>query len=115
MKQKLLLVTLLSLVRLSSTSEPAFKRLDGSTITSGQLDATVTRLMAAAKVTGVAIAIINDRGIVYLRTYGSRDKARSLPLTPDSVMSGASWTKAAFATMVMQLVGEGVLDLDKPV
>jgi CubicO group peptidase (beta-lactamase class C family) len=91
------------------------KRLDGSTISAPEIDATVTRLMHAAKVTGVGIAILNDRKIVYLKSYGFRDKEKALPLTPDSVMSGASLTKVAFADMVMQLVQEHMLELDKPV
>jgi CubicO group peptidase (beta-lactamase class C family) len=71
--------------------------------------------MNPAKVTGVGIAILNDGKIVYLKTYGFRDLKKSRPLTPDSVMSAASFTKVAFAYMVMQLVQEGVLDLDRPV
>lgn len=91
------------------------KRLDGSTISAADIDATVTRLMRAAKVTGVGIAILNDQKIVYLKSYGFRDKEKALPLTPDSVMAGASLTKVAFADMVMQLVQERTLELDKPV
>jgi CubicO group peptidase (beta-lactamase class C family) len=91
------------------------KRLDGSTISAAEIDATVTRLMHAAKVTGAGIALFNERKVVYLKAYGFRDKEKALPLTPDSVMSGASFTKVAFAYLVMQLVQEGVLDLDKPV
>src|SRR5262249_38364267 len=44
-----------------------------------------------------------------------RDKDKNLPLTEDSVMTAASFTKVAFAYMVMQLVQEKKLDLDKPV
>jgi len=91
------------------------KRLDGSTISASEIDATVTRLMRAAKVTGVGIAILNDQKVVYLKAYGYRDKEKALPLTPDSVMSAASFTKVAFADMVMQLVQERVLELDKPI
>jgi CubicO group peptidase (beta-lactamase class C family) len=94
---------------------PSVKRLDGSTITASEVDATVTRLMAGAKVTGVGLALLNDRKIVYLKAYGFRDKENQLPLTPDSVMSAASLTKVTFTYMVMQLVEEGVLNLDKPV
>lgn len=90
-------------------------RLDGSTISASEIDATVTRLMRAAKVTGVGIAILNDQKVVYLKAYGYRDKEKALPLTPDSVMSAASFTKVAFADMVMQLVHERVLELDKPI
>jgi CubicO group peptidase (beta-lactamase class C family) len=91
------------------------KRLDGSTITPAEIDATVTRVMRAAEVTGVGIAIFNNNRIVYLKAYGVRDKEKNLPLTPDSVMTSASLSKSAFATVVMQLVEEGVLSLDKPV
>jgi len=94
---------------------PAIKRLDGSMFTAAEIDGTVTRLMNAARITGAGIAILNDGKIVYLRTYGFRDLKKSRPLTPDSVMSAASFTKVAFAYMVMQLVQELVLDLDKPV
>jgi len=91
------------------------KRLDGSRIATAQIDATVTRLMTAAEVTGVSVAILNDGEVAYLKTYGVRDKEKNLPLTPDSIMTGASLTKVAFAYMVMQLVQEKRLNLDKPV
>ena len=58
---------------------------------------------------------MNDDKVVYLKTYGLRDKEKHLPLTPDSVMTAASLTKPVFATMVMQLVHERIIELDKPV
>jgi CubicO group peptidase (beta-lactamase class C family) len=91
------------------------KRLDGTTITPAEIDATVTRLMTAAKVPGAGIAILVDGKIAYLKAYGSRDKQQNLVLTTASVMSGASFTKVAFAYLVMQLVEQGSLGLDKPV
>jgi CubicO group peptidase (beta-lactamase class C family) len=93
----------------------SIKRLDGSAIAASEIDETVSRLMHAAKVTGAGIAILNQGEVVYLKAYGFRDMKKSLPLTPDSVMSAASFSKVAFAYMVMQLVQEGILDLDKPV
>jgi CubicO group peptidase (beta-lactamase class C family) len=93
----------------------SIKRLDGSAITASEIDGTVSRLMHAARVTGAGIAILNDGKTVYLKTYGFRDLKNSRPLTPSSVMSAASFSKVAFAYMVMQLVQEGVFDLDKPV
>ena len=95
--------------------QSAVKRLDGSTITPAEIDETVTRLIRAAEVTGVGIAILNDAKIAYQKTYGVRDKEKNLPLTRDSVMTAASFSKVAFAYLVMQLVDEEVLNLDKPV
>ncbi|HXJ91921.1 MAG TPA: serine hydrolase [Terriglobia bacterium] len=99
----------------ASSAQRAVRRLDGSSISPAQIDETVTRLMRAAEVPGVGIAIFNDGHVAYLKTYGVRDKEKNLPLTGDSVLTAASFTKVAFAYMVMQLVHEKVIDLDKPV
>jgi CubicO group peptidase (beta-lactamase class C family) len=90
-------------------------RLDGSTISAAEIDATMTRLMKAGEVTGAGIAILNNGKVAYLKAYGFRDKEKNLPLTVDSVMSAASISKVAFAYLAMELVDDGVLDLDKPV
>ena len=98
-----------------ATERANIQRLDGSLISSVQIDRTVTRLMKAGQVQGLGIAVFNDGNIVYLKAFGFRDKERRLPLTVDSTMSAASFSKVAFAFLVMQLVGEGMLDLDRPV
>ncbi len=117
MKRGLLLCAICALIVVvaAAAQNVTVKRLDGSTITSAEFDATVTRVMHAAEVPGAAIALFNDGKVAYLKTYGLRDKDNNLPLTPDSVMTAASLSKVAFAYMVMQLVDEGSLDLDKPV
>jgi CubicO group peptidase (beta-lactamase class C family) len=116
MRLTLLLVLAAALAALAKTEDQeGIKRLDGSRITPSEIDGTVIRLMKAAEVTGVGIAIFNDGTIAYLKAYGVRDKEKNLPLTIDSVMSAASFSKVAFAYMVMQLVDRGALDLDKPV
>ncbi len=71
--------------------------------------------MQGAHVTGAGIAVFHHRKIVYLKAYGTRDAEKSLPLTPDSVMTSASLSKAAFAALVIRLVHEHVLNLDKPI
>jgi len=91
------------------------KRLDGSSIKPVEIHETVSRLMKAAEVTGAGLAVFDDGKIALLKAFGVRDKERNLPLTVDSVMSAASFSKVAFAYMAMQLVDEGILDLDKPV
>jgi len=117
MKRALLCIAMIAAtgVPRPAVAQPSIARLDGSTITAAEIDATVTHLMQAAEVTGVGIAILNHGNIAYLHGYGFRDKDKKLPLTVDSVMSGASFSKVAFAYMVMELVDQGVLDLDRPV
>ena len=94
---------------------PEVNRVDGSKITRSEIDSTVAKLMQAAEVPGVGLALFNNGQLVYLKAYGIRDKEKNLPLTVDSVMTGASLSKVAFAYLVLQLADERVLDLDKPV
>lgn len=91
------------------------RQLDGSRIANTEIDATVTRLMNDADVTGLALVIFDHGVPVYMRAYGVRDKEKNLPLTVDSVMSAASFSKIAFAYLVMKLVDDGTINLDKPV
>lgn len=94
---------------------PMLKRLDGSRISIAEIEQAVTRLMREARVTGLSLAILNDNKVVYVKSFGFRNREEQMPLTENTVMYGASFTKAVFAYMVMQLVAEGILDLDRPI
>jgi CubicO group peptidase (beta-lactamase class C family) len=95
--------------------KPLVRRLDGLEFGADVVDKTVVLLMKEARVPGLALAIINDGEIVHLKGYGFRDVARRLPMTEDTVLVGASFTKSAFAFAVMQLVDEGAFALDRPI
>ena len=77
-------------------------------------DDEVRSLMARENVQGLALATIDRGRVVSVQAYGKRSVERGLPLTPQTVMYGASLTKAAFSYMLLQLVDEGKLDLDAP-
>jgi CubicO group peptidase (beta-lactamase class C family) len=89
--------------------------LDGRTLTPDAIDQSVTRAMANARVTGVAVALINNGTVVYQRAYGLRNAETREPLTTASTMYAASFTTAMFAHLVMQLVEKRTLDLDRPI
>jgi len=76
------------------------------------IDSKVPALMAREKVQGLALAVIDAGHVEYVRTWGYRNVAQRLPLETESVMYGASLTKAAFAYYVLTLVDERRLDLD---
>lgn len=95
--------------------EKKVRRLDGVELAPDQVAQKIELLMTAAKVTGLGVAIINKDDVVYQRAFGMADAEHGRPLREDSVMYAASFTKAMFATLVMQLEKEGVLDLDKSI
>jgi CubicO group peptidase (beta-lactamase class C family) len=88
---------------------------DGRSVRPETIDAEARRLMAAAHVNGLAMAVIDDGRVVYVNSWGHRNVEKGLPLQRDTVMYGASITKFVFGYLVMQLVEEGKVDLDKPI
>ncbi|MEO1336562.1 MAG: serine hydrolase domain-containing protein [Myxococcota bacterium] len=94
---------------------PAFVRADGVALTTAEIDLRIESLMAAADVIGLGVALLDHTGVRYLKAYGMADVARGRRLDPDTVMYGASLTKAAFAYAVMTLVDEGRVELDRPI
>ena len=77
------------------------------------IDAEVQKVMADTHANGLAIAVIDHGRVKYAQAYGIRD-AKGDPLQTDTVMYGASLTKAVFAYTVMKLVDQGKLKLDAP-
>ena len=82
--------------------------------TAAVIDATVAHAMASTGAKGLALAVIDDGRPVYVKSFGIRNP-KGDPLRTDTIMYGASLTKALFAFTVMQLVDEGKLDLDTPI
>ncbi|WP_305014076.1 serine hydrolase domain-containing protein [Hymenobacter mellowenesis] len=113
MRLPLLALTLAAAPALAQQA-PAFHTLDGRTLRPADIDRTVQQLMDSALVPGLAVALLENNKVRYLHTYGYRNLATKAPLEPQTAMYGASLSKAVFAYLVMQLVQEKRLDLDKP-
>ncbi|MBC7904337.1 MAG: beta-lactamase family protein [Gemmatimonadaceae bacterium] len=97
-----------------SAQKNTIVRLDNSKITEKDLDQKINNLIKAASVHGLAISIFNDNKPVYKKTFGYKDVPRKLPIAGSTNIYGASLSKAVFAVLVMKLVEEKILDLDKP-
>jgi CubicO group peptidase (beta-lactamase class C family) len=78
-----------------------------------KIDSEVRAAMARTGARGLALAVVEQGKPVFVRAWGHRNAAGD-PLQSDTIMYGASLTKAVFAYTVMQLVEEGRLDLDRP-
>ena len=98
-----------------ASAETAVRGFDGNPVSVERIDREATRMMAAARVQGLAMAVIDDGKVVWAGSWGLRNVEKKLPLQTDTILYGASLTKLAFAYMVLQLVDEGTLDLDRAV
>ena len=99
----------------TASVEAPIRRFDDRPVATERIEAEARRMMAAANVQGLAMAVIDDGQVALVRAWGYRNVAANLPLQTDTIMYGASLTKFVFAYVVMQLVDEGKLDLDRSI
>lgn len=90
------------------------QRIDGSHVSSQDIDELVKYLMDTAKVTGLALAVLNNNKIVYQKAFGFSNAITKDTLTVNTIFYGASFSKAVFSILVMQLVEERMISLDTP-
>jgi CubicO group peptidase (beta-lactamase class C family) len=106
---------ILSMLFMAQSVQPqTIRRLDASTLNATALTTRIRQLMDTAHVTGLGIIVFNNNKPVYTRTFGYANLPAKQLFTDSSHLYGASFSKAVFAYLVMQLVGEGLIDLDKP-
>jgi len=71
-------------------------------------------LRTVLKIPGLSAVIIKDQKVLWAKGFGFADLEKRIPATPDTVFHLASITKTFAATLIMQLVEQGKLDLDEP-
>jgi CubicO group peptidase (beta-lactamase class C family) len=76
-----------------------------------QVDDLRTRL----KIPGMSAVIIKDQGVLWAKGFGFADLENRISATPYTVYHIASLTKTFAATVIMQLVEQGKVDLDEPI
>ncbi|GAB3433041.1 beta-lactamase family protein [Massilia solisilvae] len=80
-----------------------------------RIDQYMRAQMERAHIPAAAVAVVRDGKIVKLASYGTADVEQGVPAGPHSAFQIASTTKLLTSTVLMQLVGEGRIELDAPV
>lgn len=111
-RKLVLLIVLLSAY--STTFAQNITRLDNSKISFTELDKKIRSLMQAARVHGLAVTVFNHNKPVYKKTFGYKRFDTKDTIHTNTNFYGASLSKAVFAMLVMKLVEDGKLNLDKP-
>ena len=70
--------------------------------------------MAENKVTGLSIALVDDQKVVWSEGFGYADLAKGIIATPDTIYRAGGIAQLFTATAAMQLVDDGLLNIDKP-
>ena len=88
--------------------------LNKTKTTAAALDKKIEALVRDGNVHGLAVTIFNNNKPVYQKTFGYKRADTKEPIRGTTNIYGASLSKAVFGVLVMKLVEEGVLSLDKP-
>jgi len=97
-------------LKLASVSTAARKDVDYRL-----LDQRLQQLIQKPAMVGLAVGVVENGRITFLRGYGETLKGSGEPVTPDTVFRWASVSKGVAATMVAKLAEQGKIQLNAPV
>ena len=96
-------------VRLAAISTKARKDVDYAT-----LDQRLQQLVEKPAMVGLAVGVVENGRITFLKGYGETVEGSDQPVTADTVFRWASVSKGLAATMVAKLAEEGKVNLNGP-
>src|SRR5689334_22735088 len=79
------------------------------------LDSRIRQLMTKPTMVGMAVGVVENGRITFLKGYGETLAGSGDPVTPETVFRWASTSKGVAATMVAKLSEQGKIDLQAPV
>ena len=79
-----------------------------------RLETQFEQLRSLLRIPGLSAAIVKDQKLLWTKGFGYADVEKRVPATPNTLYYIASLTKTFAATVLMQLVEQGKLDLDEP-
>jgi len=79
-----------------------------------RIDAYIEEVMAADRIPGLALAIVREDRVIYMRGYGTSGIGDA-PITLNTAFQLGSMSKSFTALAIMQLMERGSIDLDAPV
>jgi len=97
-------------LRLAALSPASRRDIDYAT-----LDQRLQKLMTKPAMVGLAVGVVENGRITFLKGYGETLEKSGDPVTPQTVFRWASCSKGLAATMVAKLAEEGKVDLKAPV
>ena len=91
------------------------KERAASLIGEGELKARVDEIVNRRPAVGLAVGVVRDGRLEFFHGHGVADIGSNAPITEETVFRVGSITKLFTAIAVMQLVEQGLVDLDAPV
>lgn len=78
-------------------------------------DEAILRYISNYKIAGLSIAVTDREQVIYTKGYGLSSVEQQIPVTPDTLFRIASITKLTTGIVALNLVDQGLLELDTSV
>lgn len=101
----LILLITTCLVASSCSKEPGLREI---------LGVEIPKLMEAAGIPGMSMAVVRDGAIYWSGAFGVRNRDTNEPVDENTIFEAASLTKTITAAAALKLVERGELELDRP-
>jgi len=79
------------------------------------VDDYLEKYLTRAPIPGFSIVIVEDQEVKFLKGYGVAQDGHTRPMTPSTTLAIGSLARGFTGMAVMQLVEQGLLDLDEPI
>ncbi|PAK53813.1 hypothetical protein CHH75_09070 [Paenibacillus sp. 7541] len=118
MKMKIIAITLFALLNFilvsSAEADESVQNEQYEASVFFEVDAYIAREMKRQRLPGLALGIVKDDRILYLKGYGHADSS-GRPVTPETPFGIGSIGKSITAMAILQLVERGEIELDAPI
>jgi CubicO group peptidase (beta-lactamase class C family) len=111
--RKNIFIIVISFVLISLTVQSCAKEPKEETLAT-ILEREIPRLMEAANIPGISMAVVQDGQIFWKKAFGVKRTDTNEPVDENTMFEAASLTKTVTACAAMRLVEREELDLDKP-
>jgi CubicO group peptidase (beta-lactamase class C family) len=114
-RHRLLVLLMITILVLCSCGANIQKAAVDDPETFERFETIIERLRQDLKVPGMAAVILKNQEVVWARGFGYANLEARLEATPETPFHLASVTKPIAGTIILQLVEEGLLDLNTPI
>ncbi|ALC12999.1 serine hydrolase domain-containing protein [Sphingopyxis sp. 113P3] len=79
------------------------------------IDRQLTDLSRRPEMAGLAVAVVEDGKLRFVRTYGVADRSTGAPVTPQTLFRWASVSKTATGVLAAAMARDGTIELGRPI
>lgn len=83
-------------------------------VSAEKISSDIKKIMKKQNIPGVAIALVNEEGIVWTKTFGYSDVANQVPVTEHTLFNIGSLTKLFTTVAVLQLIERNYIGINFP-